>query len=109
MADAKPRVKVPDSAKKGEVIEVKTLISHNMETGLRKDSKTGEKIPRNIINKFVATFNGEQVFAMDMDPAIAANPYIKFNIRPEKSGELEMTWTADDGKTYSSKKKISVN
>lgn len=108
MADAKPRVKVPATVKKGEVVEVKTLISHKMETGLRKDKK-GEKIPRNIINKFVASFNGEQVFAMDIDPAIAANPYIKFNIRPEKSGELEMTWTADDGKSYSSKKKISVN
>lgn len=108
MADAKPRVKVPSSAKKGEVIEIKTLISHKMETGLRKDKK-GEKIPRNIINKFVASFNGEQVFAMDIDPAIAANPYIKFSIRPEKSGELKMTWTADDGKSYSSTKKISVN
>lgn len=108
MADAKPRVKVPAEVKKGEVVEVKTLISHKMETGLRKDKK-GEKIPRNIINKFVASFNGEQVFAMDIDPAIAANPYIKFSLRPEKSGELEMTWTDDDGKSYSSKKKISVN
>lgn len=108
MADAKPRVKVPAKVKKGDVVEIKTLIKHKMETGLRKDKK-GEKIPRNIINKFVASFNGEQVFAMDIDPAIAANPYIKFSIRPEKSGELEMMWTADDGKSYSSKKKISVN
>lgn len=108
MAEAKPRVKVPSSAKKGEVVEIKTLISHKMETGLRKD-KNGEKIPRNIINKFTAIYDGEQVFAMDIDPAIAANPYIKFNIRPEKSGELVMTWTADDGKTFSTKKTISVN
>lgn len=108
MADAKPRVKVPSSAKKGEVIEIKTLLSHKMETGLRKDKK-GELIPRNIINKFVATYNGEQVFTMDILPAIAANPYIKFKMRPEKSGDLVLTWTADDGKTYSSTKKISVN
>lgn len=108
MADAKPRVKVPSSAKKGEIIEIKTLLSHKMETGLRKDKK-GELIPRNIINKFVATYNGEQVFTMDILPAIAANPYIKFRMRPEKSGDLVLTWTADDGKTYSSTKKISVN
>lgn len=108
MADAKPRVKVPASVKKGEVVEVKTLISHKMETGLRKDKK-GELIPRSIINKFVATYNGEEVFAMDILPAIAANPYIKFSIRPEKSGELVMTWTDDDGKSYSSSKKITVN
>jgi len=57
----KPRVKVPKSAKVGDVIEIKTLISHKMETGNRKDKKTGEKIPRLIINSFVAKFNGKQV------------------------------------------------
>lgn len=109
MAKAKPRVKVPKTAKKGDVIEIKTLISHKMETGQRKNKKTGEKIPRKIINKFTATFNGEQVFAVDILPAISANPYIKFNMRAEKSGEFVFTWIDDDGKTYTAKKKLAVN
>lgn len=108
MASSKPRVKVPKSAKKGEVIEIKTLISHKMESGQRKD-KSGKPIPRLIINKFVAKFDGEQVFAMDIDPAISANPYIKFHMRAEKSGEFDFTWVDDDGKTYSSKKQLAVN
>ena len=105
----KPRVKVPKTAKKGEVIEIKTLISHKMESGQRKDKKTGKKIPRNIINKFIATFNGDQVFAVDINPAISANPYIKFNMKAEKPGEFVFTWTDDDGKSYTAKKKLAVN
>lgn len=109
MASVKPRVKVPASAKKGEVIEIKTLISHKMETGLRKDKKTGKPIPRKIINRFTAKFNGEPVFSMDMEPAVSANPYIKFNMKAEKSGEFEFTWVDDDGKNYTAKKKLAVN
>ena len=109
MASSKPRVKVPKSAKKGDVIEIKTLISHKMETGQRKDKKTGEKIPRKIINKFVATFDGEQVFAVDVEPAVSANPYIKFNMRAEKTGELVFTWVDDDGTSYTAKKTLTVN
>ena len=106
---SKPRVKVPKTAKKGEIIEIKTLISHKMETGQRKDKKTGKKIPRQIINNFVAKFNGETVFSMEMQPAVSANPYIKFNMRAEKSGEFEFTWVDDNGSSYKSKKKLAVN
>lgn len=109
MASVKPRVKVPASAKKGEVIEIKTLISHKMETGQRKDKKTGKPIPRRIINKFVATFNGEQVFSMDIEPAVSANPYIKFNMKANASGEFEFTWVDDNGESYKTKKKLAVN
>ena len=70
MAKPKPRVRVPKSADKGEVIEIKTLISHPMESGQRKDRKTGELIPRKIINKFVCTYNGEEVFSVDLHPAV---------------------------------------
>lgn len=105
----KPRVKVPKTAKKGDIIEIKTLISHKMESGQRKDKKTGKKIPRKIINKFTATFNGVQVFAVDILPAIAANPYIKFNMKAEKSGEFVFIWTDDDGKSYTARKKMTVS
>ena len=109
MASAKPRVKVPKTAKKGDLIEVKTLISHKMESGQRKDKATGEAIPRMIINKFVATFNGKPVFEVDMEPSIAANPYFKFSFKAEESGEFEFTWTDDEGSVFKAKKPLTVS
>ncbi|MGI9522277.1 MAG: thiosulfate oxidation carrier complex protein SoxZ [Hyphomicrobiaceae bacterium] len=106
---AKPRVKVPRKADKDEVITIKTLIRHKMETGQRKDRKTGKIVPRKIINKFVAKFNGAQVFAVDILPAVSANPFIQFNVRVPESGEFEFTWIDDDGETYSTKKSITVS
>jgi sulfur-oxidizing protein SoxZ len=105
---ARPRVKVPSKASKGEVITIKTLISHKMESGQRKDRKTGEKIPRNIINKFTAKFNGKEVFSVDIEPAVSANPYLQFAVKVPESGEFEFIWVDDDNKTYSTKKKITV-
>lgn len=107
MADAKPRVKVPKSAAAGEVIEVKTLISHPMESGQRKDKK-GELIPRQIINKFVATYNGEEVISAKIEPAVSANPYIEFSMKVPASGDLHFAWTDDDGSVYEMTKSIKV-
>ena len=108
MANIKPRVKVPKTASKGEVIEIKTLINHKMESGQRKDSKTGEKIPRHIINKFTAEFNGQKVFEVDIDPAVSANPYIKFNAKVTESGTFKFSWVDDDGSVYTDEQKIKV-
>ena len=104
---SKPRVKLPKTASAGEVVQIKTLISHKMESGQRKD-KSGNKIPRNIINKFACTFNGKPVFSCDIDPAISANPYMQFNARVDESGEFEFTWVDDNGNVSSAKKKIKV-
>ncbi len=108
MAKVKPRVKVPKTATKGEIIQIKTLISHKMETGLRKDKKTGEKIPRQIINKFVCTYNGVEVFSADWSTPISANPYMAFNTVATESGTLEFTWFDDDGSVYTKSAKITV-
>jgi len=108
MATPKPRVRLPKTATKGEVIEVKTLISHPMESGQRKDSKTGETIPRKIINKFTCSFNGVEVFSADLHPAISANPYLSFHIKPEESGELEFSWVDDDGSVYKETAQLTV-
>ncbi|MEO1205968.1 MAG: thiosulfate oxidation carrier complex protein SoxZ [Pseudomonadota bacterium] len=108
MAKPKPRVKVPKTASKGEVVEIKTLISHKMESGQRKDRKTGELIPRKIINKFEAKFNGTDVFSVDIQPALSANPFLTFSVKVPESGEFEFIWTDDDGSTYETKKKIAV-
>ncbi|WP_267177766.1 thiosulfate oxidation carrier complex protein SoxZ [Sneathiella aquimaris] len=108
MAKSKPRVKLPKSATKGEVITIKTIISHKMETGQRKD-KSGKKIPRLIINKFVCKFNGEQVFGCDMEPAVSANPYLQFNAKVQEAGEFEFIWQDDNGDVYQKKQKIKVS
>ncbi len=108
MAKAKTRVKVPKSVKKGEVFEAKALIKHKMETGQRKDRKTGEKVPRFIINKFTAEYNGKQVFASDWHPAIAANPFISFHAKASESGTMVFKWTDDKGKTVEASAKVNV-
>ena len=108
MAKAKPRVKVPKKADKGEIITIKTLISHKMESGLRKDKK-GELIPRRIINHFTAKFNGETVFEVDIQPAISANPYLQFKMRAEEPGEFEFIWVDDDGSSYVKKQALKVS
>lgn len=105
---SKPRVKVPKKAEAGEVITIKTLISHTMESGQRKDKKTGELIPRKIINKFTCSFNGETVFSADIDPAVSSNPYIEFSCKVPESGTFKFVWLDDDGSEYSTEKKISV-
>lgn len=107
MSNIKPRVRIPKSAKKGEVFEIKTLIEHNMESGRRKD-KDGKLVPRKIVNKFECLFNGKPVFTSDWHPAISANPYLSFHFRAEESGEFEFKWTDDDKNTYSKKDKLTV-
>jgi sulfur-oxidizing protein SoxZ len=105
--DVKPRIKAPASAKKGEVVEIKTLISHPMESGQRKD-KDGNVIPRKIVNAFSCKYNGTQVFAAKLDPAISANPYLSFFVKASDSGTLDFAWTDDDGSVYTAQHKITV-
>lgn len=107
MAKIKPRVKAPSKADAGEVIEIKTLISHPMESGQRKD-KSGNPIPRQIINKFVATFNGQEVISIALEPSVSANPYIQFEMTVPESGELHFAWTDDDGSVYELSKSVEV-
>lgn len=102
-----PRVRLPATAKAGELIEIKSLISHEMESGQRRDAN-GQPIPRKIINSFRATFDGKEVFRSAWHPAVSANPYQSFFVKATTSGEFEFTWTDDDGSTYSSKNKITV-
>lgn len=104
----KPRVKAPGTAKKGEVFEVKALIPHVMETGLRKDND-GKVIPRQIINKFECKLNGNTIFAADLFPSIAANPYISFYCKATESGEMEFIWTEDGGEVTAIKQSITVS
>lgn len=103
----RPRVRVPSPVKAGEIIEVKTLVSHVMETGQRRDVG-GQVIPRNIIHTFTATFAGREVFRADLNSGISANPYLAFHLRVPSSGELVLSWTEDNGATVTEKVDITV-
>jgi sulfur-oxidizing protein SoxZ len=102
-----PRVRVPATAKKGELIEIKTLISHEMESGQRKDA-AGATIPRKILNTFSAEFNGKKVFEANWHPAISANPYQSFFFKVEEAGEFTFSWKEDGGEVFSTKNKIAL-
>ncbi|MBM3488376.1 MAG: thiosulfate oxidation carrier complex protein SoxZ [Alphaproteobacteria bacterium] len=101
------RIRAPKTAKAGEVVEIKTLVNHPMESGQRKDAD-GKTIPRRILNKVVATYGGKQVFAADWHPAISANPYLAFFLKVDAAGTLEMSWTDDDGAVYRTKAEIAI-
>lgn len=107
MSNIKPRVKAPKTAKVGEIVEIKSLITHEMESGQRKD-KDGAVIPRKIINKFVATANGKEVFSAAIAPAISANPYIAFKMKVEAATELKLVWTEDGGAEFSDVQNIAI-
>lgn len=107
MATPKPRVKLPKTASKDEIVTLKTLISHDMESGQRKDS-SGKIIPRKIINKFTCEFNGKPVFRCDIEPAVSANPYIEFTTKVPESGTFKFTWVDDDGSVYTDEQQIKV-
>jgi len=89
-------INAPKTAKPGEVIEIKALILHPMETGFRAGTN-GRIIPRNIIERFVASWNGKEIFAVALSPAIAANPFISFFAVAQESGTIRFRWTGDEG------------
>jgi sulfur-oxidizing protein SoxZ len=108
MVASMPRVLVPSAAAKGEVLEVKAIISHQMETGLRKDVE-GNVISRKIINKFICRYNGADVFVVDLHEAVAANPYFEFYLRATESGQLDFIWEEDGGGVYSLTQQLVVS
>ena len=103
----KPRIKLPKDAKKGEIIQIRTLVAHIMESGQRRD-KDGKIIPRMIINNFLCTFNGTPIFSCGLESAITANPYLQFSARVEESGTFRFGWIDDDGATMTAEEKITV-
>jgi len=89
-------IKVPATAKRGEIIEIKTLISHPMESGFRV-GPNGGPIPRDIITLFTCTYNGEEIFRAELSPAIAANPFLSFFTIARDSGTFAFRWSGDNG------------
>ena len=105
---AKPRIKVPKTASAGDVITIKTLVRHRMESGQRKDEE-GNVIPRQIINKFECLFNDSPVFSCNIDSAVSANPFFEFRAKVNESGVFKFVWTDDNGTVIEAEKSIEVS
>ena len=103
----RPRVRLPESAKVGDVIEIKTLISHVMETGYRHGTN-GQMIHRDIITSFTAKYNGEEIFSTQLYPAIAANPFLTFHTVATENGTITLHWEGDNGFEVTEEAKIVV-
>jgi len=83
---------------KGDVTEVKALMSHEMETGLRKDKKTGEKIPPHFIKEVICEHNGKQILLANWSVAVSKNPYLSFRFKGAKLGDaLKISWNDNKG------------
>ncbi len=100
-------VRVPPTARRGEIIEIKTLAAHVMETGYRRTER-GEPIPRDIVRLFTCTYNGVEVFSAELHPAISANPYFTFTTIATESGTLAFHWAGDNGFALSTSARIVV-
>ena len=100
-------INVPAKARRGEVVEIKTLIQHPMETGYRV-GLNGALIPRDIIQAFVCTYNGREIFRAALHPAIAANPFISFFTVAIETGTIEFKWTGDNGFSATESAPITV-
>ena len=101
------KTRIPAKAKKGEIIEIKAQITHDMETGQRKDAG-GMPLARRIIKKFVCTWNGEVVISADWYTAMSANPLITFTALAEKSGPIKLAFHDDTGEIYETIVEVAV-
>ena len=108
MSTPQPRVNVPSQAVRDEIFLVRALITHAMETGLRKDEQ-GQVIPRKIINSFTCRYNGEVVFKTEFYEAVAANPYLEFHVRARDSGTLDYVWEEDGGAVFTLQSSLTVS
>ena len=104
---ARAIVNVPASVRRGEIIEIKALAAHNMETGFRH-TEVGAVIPRDILTQFGCTYNGAEIFRAEFFPAVAANPYLAFTTRATESGTIVCRWTGDNGYSHTESAAITV-
>lgn len=101
------RLAVPETAQRGETVEIKALIQHDMESGFRRGSR-GEVIPRDIIVRFECRYNGAIVFAADFHPAVAANPILTLHLRATNTGPIDFEWTDQHGTQWQDQAVLEV-
>ncbi len=102
------KARIPAKAKRGEIIEIKAQLTHDMESGQRKD-KEGKTIPRRIVNKFVCTWNGEPVSSGEWHSAVSANPFTTVYALATESGKLKLAWHDEAGEVYEFSQDIVVD
>ena len=100
-------VNIPETAAPDDIVEVKILISHPMETGFRT-GPDGNLVPRNIIHDFRCLYGGEEVFRAEIFPAIAANPFLSFFLRATETAEIELLWADETGQEHSERRRLTV-
>ncbi len=100
-------VHVPASVRRGDVIEIRALIAHAMETGYRTGSE-GQRLPRDLVRRVEARFEGQTVFAADLHAAVAAHPYLSFPLLATASGTLTVSWSGDNGFAHSQSVRLDV-
>ena len=100
-------VTMPQTAKKDEIIDIRVLVQHDMESGFRHDQQ-GQRVERDIIRDFVCTYNGTEVFRVELHPGMGANPMIVFSTVAVESGTLEFKWTGDNAYAATATSKIVV-
>lgn len=100
-------ITMPEKAKRGEIIEIRAIAQHDMETGFRYD-QAGKRIPRDIIRNFTCTYGGVEVFKVEFYPGTGANPMVTFTTIATESGVIQFEWTGDDGYQALNQAQITV-
>ena len=101
------RVQVPPKVRTGEPFEIRVLVQHPMETGLRRDMD-GRAVPVNIVDRLACRIGGREVFRAELGTGIAANPYFSFHAVAQQSGPVEVEWSDDRGQHGSATAHIDV-
>ena len=101
------RIHLPSEAQRGEPVEVRIVIQHPMETGFRRDAE-GRRVPRNAIHSLTCRYNGAEVFRATLSTGIAANPFLRFFMVAQETGDLEFWWLDDDEKEGAAKARLVV-
>jgi sulfur-oxidizing protein SoxZ len=101
------RLAVPNPVAAGQVVTIRTLIAHPMESGFRRDAK-GQRLPRNIIERFECRLDDALVFRAELQPGIAANPFIEFRLRATRSGTLHFRWQDQHGNHHEAQRALEV-
>jgi sulfur-oxidizing protein SoxZ len=96
---ARTLIHMAREARRGEIVQIRTLIGHPMESGYRVDAQ-GQVVPRDIIRRFTCRYDGEVVFSAELFAAVSANPFIEFHTLATASGTLTFQWDGDHGFTH---------
>ncbi len=108
-AIGKPKVRGPRKpVAKGNIVKIKTLIKHPMESGLRKDKATGEVIPAHFIESVNVEYLGKTVLKTTWTGGISKNPYFSFALRATETGDVKVTWKDNKGESFQASAKVTV-